>query len=132
MKTKKIILVTAMIAITATTNTNAGTQDAMIQQHAQTKAIEVQATKDTAIKSADTSKFAAVQNAAPEPQPLPQDETPNEPTAWWFTLGGILLGAYELAVRFIPTIGNYSALAWIFKFVEAALPNLKKGGGLHK
>lgn len=125
-----MITITAILALAAATNTNAGTQDAMITQQAQTKTAELKAAApDTA---AETIAATAGETKAMAPDPQPNDETPKETNPWIFTLAGLLLGAYELAVRFVPTVGNYSMLAWIFKFVEMVLPNLKKGGGFHK
>ena len=38
---------------------------------------------------------------------------------------------YEIAIRLVPTIGNYSLLSFAYKLLQAILPNFKKDGGKH-
>lgn len=44
---------------------------------------------------------------------------------------GIVLGLYEVAVRYIPTVKDISVLSYVMKFLQAIAPNKKKGGGVH-
>lgn len=40
-----------------------------------------------------------------------------------------LLGLVEIIVRFTPSKRDDAAFAWLRKFIDAIIPNLKKGGG---
>lgn len=41
------------------------------------------------------------------------------------------IAAYEVAIRLVPTVGNYSVLSIAYKILVTLLPNFKKGGGKH-
>ncbi len=41
------------------------------------------------------------------------------------TVISIVLGVYELAVRLIPTLGNYSLISYIVKLLNILVPNRK-------
>jgi len=42
---------------------------------------------------------------------------------WVVPAGGILLGIYELLVRYVPTVGNYSLLSGVIKIIQLIVPN---------
>ena len=43
------------------------------------------------------------------------------------------LGAiYEVGVRVVPTLGNYSILSMAYKLIQFIIPNIKKQGGRHQ
>jgi hypothetical protein len=42
------------------------------------------------------------------------------------------IAAYEVVIRLIPTVGNYSVLSIAYKILVTILPNFKKGGGKHE
>lgn len=38
--------------------------------------------------------------------------------AHWAAVAGVIIGVYEAIVRFIPTVGNWSILSKIIKFLK--------------
>ena len=44
----------------------------------------------------------------------------------WHTGAGLLIGLYELVVRFIPTVGNYSVIGKIIDILKWLSDNLNK------
>lgn len=49
----------------------------------------------------------------------------------FYLVVGIVLGLYEVAVRYVPTVKDLSVLSYVMKFLQAIVPNKKKGGGTH-
>jgi len=35
----------------------------------------------------------------------------------------LVVGLYEVIIRFIPTVGNYSIIGWIIALIQKVLPN---------
>lgn len=60
-------------------------------------------------------------------------EIPSEPSETnWELILGVFLSVYEILIRVVPTIKDYSLLSWAVKLISALIPNRKKEGGLHK
>ncbi len=49
--------------------------------------------------------------------------------SWVYVAAAVLLGIYEVIVRFIPTVNNYSIIGMIIKVIRTVFPNNKQGGG---
>lgn len=49
--------------------------------------------------------------------------------AWFYIAGAAVLALYEVLVRYIPTLNNYSIIGVIIKAIKAVIPNNAKGGG---
>lgn len=74
----------------------------------------------------------------PEPSPAPETTlTPEEVGAgglwdWiklhWANFAAILLGIYELVVRYFPTVRSYSLLSWIVRILLYIVPDRAKDG----
>lgn len=43
----------------------------------------------------------------------------------------LLLGVYEVVIRLIPTVKNYSIIGWIIKLIQTVLPNKSTTGEKH-
>ena len=57
------------------------------------------------------------------------EATPFQVNLTW--VAGLLLGLYELTVRFVPTVKDLSLLSYAMKLLQFIAPNLKQGGGRH-
>jgi hypothetical protein len=42
---------------------------------------------------------------------------------WWKIALSILVGVYEIVVRYIPTVRNYSIIGWIIQIIQTLVPN---------
>lgn len=43
--------------------------------------------------------------------------------AWVGVVAPIVLGVYELIIRYVPTVKNYSIIGWIIKIIQLIVPN---------
>lgn len=43
--------------------------------------------------------------------------------SWGVPAAGIVVGLYELIVRYIPTVKNYSIIGFIIKVIQTVVPN---------
>lgn len=43
--------------------------------------------------------------------------------SWVPLVGSLLLGVYELVVRLVPTVKNYSIIGWVIKIIQLIVPN---------
>ena len=47
-------------------------------------------------------------------------------------VGSIILGIYEVVVRYLPTAKNYSILGWLIKIIQVIVPNKPSEEALKK
>lgn len=43
--------------------------------------------------------------------------------SWVPLVGTIVLGVYELLVRYVPTVKNYSIIGLVIRIIQAVIPN---------
>jgi len=43
--------------------------------------------------------------------------------SWFSIAAGIVLGLYELVIRYVPTSKNWSILGWVIKIIQMIVPN---------
>lgn len=51
--------------------------------------------------------------------------------SWLPLVSGIVVGVYELLIRYIPTVKNYSILGWVITLIQAVIPNNNSAGVNH-